>query len=164
MNTSYQEFLQESMLEFVKKILLRICTDNSEINQVLYISYKTNHPLVQLSDRVKELYPQEITIVIQYQFENLMVDEKGFSVVLSFDGIKETIYVPFDALTNFTDTSNGYSLKFKPKKYTSKIVGQEVSYGKKPEKHKLPRNSKNKTDALDNIIVLDKFRKPTKLT
>lgn len=164
MNTSYQEFLQESMLEFVKKILLRICADSPRINQVLYISYRTDHPLVQLSDRVKELYPQEITIVMQYQFENLVIDDKGFSVVLSFDGIKETIYVPFDALTNFTDTNNGYSLKFKPKRYTSKIAGQEVSYGKKSEKHKLPRNSKNKARALDNIIVLDKFRKPTKLT
>lgn len=152
------------MLEFVKKILSKICTDSSKINQVLYISYRTDHPLVQLSDRVKELYPQEITIVIQYQFENLVVDEKGFSVVLSFDGIKETIYVPFYALTNFTDHNNGYNLQFKPKIYSTKIAGQEVSYGKKPDKHKLSRNSKNKTIALDNIIVLDKFRKPTKLT
>ena len=121
MSTSYQEFLQESMLEFVKKILSRICADHSKVNQVVYISYRTDHPLVQLSYKVKERYPKEITIVMQYQFEDLTVDEKGFSVVLSFDGVKEMIYVPFDALTNFSDPHNGYTLEFKPKIYKTKF-------------------------------------------
>lgn len=148
------------MLEFVKKILSRICADHSKVNQVVYISYRTDHPLVQLSYRVQERYPKEITIVMQYQFEDLVVDEKGFSVALSFDGVKEVIYVPFDALTNFSDPHNGYNLKFKPKVMTPKVVGQEVSHGK----HKLHSGTQDKADSLDNIIVLDKFRKPIKLT
>ena len=165
MGSSYQEFLQESMLEFVKKILARIYAGDERANQIVYISYQTDHPLVQLPYRIKERYPKEITIVLQHQFENLNITEKGFSVVLSFDGVREVIYVPFDALTNFSDPNNGYNLKFQPKLYTPKVMKQELSYDKKSNKHvPLPSDFKDEINSADNVIVLDKFRKPSKIT
>ena len=165
MASSYQEFLQETMLEFVKKILARVYAGDEKANQIIYISYQTDHPLVQLPYRIKERYPKEITIVLQHQFENLNITEKGFSVVLSFDGVREVIYVPFDALTNFSDPNNGYNLKFQPKSYIPKVMKQELSYGKKSNKHvPLASEFKDEINSSDNVIVLDKFRKPSKIT
>ncbi|MDD9335368.1 MULTISPECIES: ClpXP protease specificity-enhancing factor SspB [unclassified Candidatus Tisiphia] len=158
MKTPYQQFLNECMLEFVKKILSKIRTDKLQLNQLLYISYKTDNPAVVLSSRIKERYPKEITIVIQYQFEDLTVGLNGFSVTISFDGIKETIYVPFDSLISFVDPNNGYSLKFK----LETIKSNELPNEKKRETIKVSSDSKSKSNSADNIIVLDKFRKPSK--
>lgn len=73
------------MLAFVKKILSKIRIDKLQLNQLLYISYKTDNPAVVLSFRIKKRHPKEITIVIQYQFEDLTVGLKGFSVTISFE-------------------------------------------------------------------------------
>lgn len=160
MDISYQDFLNESMLEFVKKILSRINIDANKLqpNQLLYISYRTDNPKVILSPRIKERYPKEITIVMQYQFDELLVKDEGFSVIVSFDGIKEIIYVPFDSLISFTDPNNNYSFKFK-----QKIVEQSPFPGDKNTKWtKSLTDLTNKSDPKNNIIILDKFRKPTK--
>ncbi len=145
MSISYQKFLNECMLEFAKKILTKICTDKLQKDQVLYISYRTDHPAVVLSAKIRERYPSEITIVMQYQFENLSVKTSGISLTVSFDGIKENIYIPFESIIHFTDPSSGYNLKFinviNKTEMVSNATGEITS---------------------DKIIVLDKFRKPTK--
>ncbi|WP_425363480.1 ClpXP protease specificity-enhancing factor SspB [Candidatus Tisiphia endosymbiont of Hybos culiciformis] len=158
MNNSYQQFLNECMLEFVKKILARIRVDKLQMNQLLYISYRTDNPAVVLSSRIKERYPKEITIVMQYQFEDLTIGDNGFSVTVSFDGIKETINVPFDSLISFIDPNSGYSLRFKPEI----IKSNQLSDAKKRGEIKGFVDSRSKSNSADNIIVLDKFRKPRK--
>ena len=164
MSTQYQKFLNESMLEFIKKILSKIQTENANSNQLLYISYRTDNPLVLLSARIKERYPKEITIVMQYQFEDLTIKSDGFSVIVSFDGIKEKIYVPFNALVSFIDPNNGYSLKFKYQLNTPDKLQNELLKVKKPELQSSNSANKKTSEAnlSANVIVLDKFRKPTK--
>ncbi len=158
MNNSYQQFLNECMLEFVKKILTRVRADKLQMDQILYISYRTDNPAVVLSSRIKARYPKEITIVMQYQFEDLTVGINGFSITVSFDGIKETINVPFDSLISFVDPNSGYSLKFKPEA----IKSNQLSDEKQRETIKGSVDSSSKSNSADNIIVLDKFRKPRK--
>jgi hypothetical protein len=161
MNTPYQNFLNDSMLEFVKKILSRISTDAGKLqsNQLLYISYRTDNPEVILSPKIKERYPKEITIVMQYQFDELLVKNEGFSVIVSFDGIKEIIYVPFSSLISFIDPNNNYSLKFKQKIVASNQIPTEGN----TQWAKSLTDLTNKSDSKNNIIILDKFRKPNKL-
>jgi hypothetical protein len=45
-------------------------------------------PGVRLSNRLREKYPQEMTIVLQHQFWDLDVTEHTFEVGLSFSGIR----------------------------------------------------------------------------
>lgn len=133
------------MLEFAKKILARICTDKLQQDQIVYISYRTDHPAVILSSKIKERYPHGITIVMQYQFENLLIKTSGISLTVSFDGVKENIYIPFDAITNFADPSSGYNLNLMNKNTETEIVFNAQS-----------------EDTSDKVISLDKFRKPIK--
>lgn len=158
MSISYWKFLNECMLEFAKKILLRICSDKLQQNQALYISYRTDHPAVVLSAKVKKCYPKEITIVIQYQFENLTVMSSGISLTVSFDNIKENIYIPFDSITNFADPNSGYNLKFIPEI----IKSTDLNYKRDKTNIITSSTSENNFSSTDNIIILDKFRKPTK--
>ncbi|PWB95467.1 SspB family protein [Methylosinus sporium] len=76
------------------------------------ISFRTKAPGVRISKRLAEQWPQEMTIILQHQYSNLLVDERGFSVGLSFRSIPEQLYVPFDAVTVFSDPSVDFGLKW----------------------------------------------------
>ncbi len=95
----------------------------------------------------------EIKIILQHQFWDLIIDDHKFSVVLSFSGKKKNISVPFNSITSFSDPSVGFSLQFKKdflseniKKFESKhgeinIPKREEgfsSFGVKPPKDTLP--------------------------
>ena len=153
MTIDYQKFLDESMLEVVKKVLLHVRNEGLQGDHTLYISFNTQDPLVQKSARMKQRYQQEITIVLQYQFDNLIVEPHGFSVGLSFDGIYEYIKVPFRAITAFVDPSVKFSLQFRH------IDNIDLS---DKANTTLQENVDNIEELSDNVIVLDKFRKKNK--
>lgn len=161
MNIQYQKFLNESMLEFVKKILTRIQSENLYWDQLIYISYRTDNPLVVLPLKVKEVYPKEITIILQYQFENLIVKDEGFSLTVSFDGIKEAIYIPFNSLISFVDSNNNYSLTFNQQLNSYNNSQNEIL---KIKKQLLEEKNKDddETNLSPNVIILDKFRNSSK--
>ena len=77
-----------------------------------YISFWTDFPGVRLSQRLRDKYPQEMTIVLQHQFWDLGVTDHGFEVGLSFSGIPERLLIPYDAITGFFDPSVQFGLKF----------------------------------------------------
>ncbi|MCZ6902410.1 MAG: SspB family protein [Rickettsia endosymbiont of Ixodes persulcatus] len=155
MNTEYKKFVNEYMLEFVKKILTKIQHENLYWDQLIYISYRTDNPAVILPLKVKQAYPKQITIVLQYQFENLIVNDTGFSLTVSFDGVKEIIYVPFDALISFVDSNNNYSLTF------NQSLNVQENHQHEEE---ISNNKSCKTSLFPNpnVIMLDKFRNSSK--
>ena len=77
-----------------------------------YITFRTQADGVQLDDTLKEGNPQEMTIVLQHQFWDLIVEENQFSVGLSFSGVQYQLVIPFSAVTHFTDPSVGFGLQF----------------------------------------------------
>jgi uncharacterized protein len=76
------------------------------------ITFNTTAPGVRLSDRMRERYPQDMTIVLQHQFWDLAVAEHGFEVGLSFGGVAERVVVPFDAVSAFYDPAVQFGFQF----------------------------------------------------
>lgn len=76
------------------------------------ISFDTNAPGVRLSARLREQYPEEMTIILQHQFWDLVVGNDAFEVGLSFGGIPERLRVPFDAIIAFFDPAVNFGLQF----------------------------------------------------
>jgi hypothetical protein len=77
-----------------------------------YIAFDTRAPGVVVSKRLKERYPEEMTIVLQHQFRDLSVDDHRFEVTLSFDSRLERLSVPLRAVRVFFDPSVPYGLQF----------------------------------------------------
>jgi len=155
----YQKLLNESLIEFVKKVLLKVQLDGLHGDHHFYLSFITNNPNVQLSQRIKEQYPEEITIVLQNQFENLVVNADSFSVKLAFNNIPEIIIVPFNCLTSFTDPSVNFNLQFKQKALApDTIFLKSLGNKEKALSGKTIKKDEAKK-ATDNVIMLDKFRK-----
>jgi uncharacterized protein len=96
----------------VRKVLSEAGKDGLTGDHHFYISFRTEYPGVRLSNRLREKYPQEMTIVLQHQFWDLAVTEHTFEVGLSFSGVPERLLIPFDALTGFFDPSVQFGLKF----------------------------------------------------
>ena len=107
----YDLLVQDALKGVVRKVLID-AKDGLPGEHHFYISFQTDFPGVRLSNRLREKYPQEMTIVLQHQFWDLNVTEHTFEVGLSFSGIPERLLIPFDALTGFFDPSVQFGLKF----------------------------------------------------
>jgi hypothetical protein len=77
-----------------------------------YIAFNTTSPGVRLSDTLRQRYPREMTIVLQHQYWNLIVNEEEFEVELSFNDVPERLVVPFSAVKGFLDPSVQFGLQF----------------------------------------------------
>ena len=69
-------------------------------------------PGVSIPTRLKERFPDEMTIVLQNKFWDLKVTDTGFSVGLSFSQIPSTLVIPFSAITAFVDPAVDFGLQF----------------------------------------------------
>ncbi len=110
----YDLLVQDALRSVVRRVLTDVARDGLPGDHHLYVSFDTRASGVRLSPRLKERYPEEMTIVLQHQFWDLIVSELFFEVGLSFNGIPERLHVPFAALKGFFDPSVKFGLQFEP--------------------------------------------------
>jgi uncharacterized protein len=103
------------------------------------ITFNTVAPGVRLSERMRSRYPQEMTIVLQYQFWDLKVRDDDFEVGLSFGGVAERVVVPFDAVTAFYDPAVQFGFQFETIEGTPAVADRNVA-APVAEKPKNPPN------------------------
>jgi uncharacterized protein len=77
-----------------------------------FITFDTLAPGVRISNRLRERYPEQMTIVMQFQFWDLKVSDHGFEIGLSFNDIAEKLVVPFSSVRGFYDPSVNFELEF----------------------------------------------------
>jgi hypothetical protein len=77
-----------------------------------YITFKTRASGVTIPSDLLAKYPDEMTIVLQHQFEDLAPGETFFSVTLTFSGMPRALSIPYAALTRFYDPSVQFLLTF----------------------------------------------------
>lgn len=107
------DLLAQNALKGVVREALRIAeTTGLPGEHHFYIAFNTRHPGVQLSEKISQRYPREMTIVLQHQYWNLHVMEDRFEVELSFDNVPEHLVIPFDAVKGFLDPAVQFGLQF----------------------------------------------------
>lgn len=156
----YAKLIDDAMHFVVKSALRQVAKQGLPPTHHFFVTFKTDSKGVMMSDKLRERYPEEMTIVIQHQFYDLEVDEDHFSIVLSFDGVKHNLTVPFSSLISFVDPSVKFGLQFSqifdgeqaPEEEEEKPSGKKK---KAPAKGKETKAKKGE----NNVITLDKFRK-----
>jgi hypothetical protein len=108
----YDVMVQQALIGVVRKILQDAAKHGLPGEHHFYISFRTDAPGARVSSRLKEKHPEEMTIVLQHQFWDLLVTDHAFEVGLSFGGVPERLLVPFEAMTGFFDPSVQFGLKF----------------------------------------------------
>ena len=73
------DMLAQDALRGVVRRALRVARDEGLPGEHhFYISFRSTAPGVELSEKLRSQYPEEMTIVLQHQFWNLEVSEERF--------------------------------------------------------------------------------------
>src|SRR5215211_2868244 len=108
----YDLLVQDALKGVVRKVISDAARDGLPGDHHFYVSFRTDFPGVRLSPRLREKYPEDMTIVLQHQFWDLSITEQHLDVGLSFSGVPERLFIPLDAVTGFFDPSVQFGLKF----------------------------------------------------
>jgi hypothetical protein len=109
----YDLLTQQALRGVVRRVLTDVAkTGTLPGEHHFYVTFATQAPGVRISARLREQYPEEMTIVLQHQFWDLAVSDAHFEVALSFNGISEKLHVPLDAIKGFFDPSVQFGLQF----------------------------------------------------
>jgi hypothetical protein len=108
----YDLLTQQALRGVVRSVLADTAKKGLPGDHHFYISFDTRADGVRLSDRLRAQYPDEMTIILQYQFWDLKVGDDEFEVGLSFGGVPERLMVPFEAINGFFDPSVQFGLQF----------------------------------------------------
>ena len=170
----YDLLAQEALRGVVKRVLVDVARAGMPGEHHFYLSFNTQFPGVRLSPRLREKYPEEMTVILQHQFWDLNITEHGFEVGLSFSNIPEKLYVPYASITGFFDPSVKFALKFEPvtqpvaeQKPEKSAPAREAPKGARSEPQEEPP-TRNKADTAAKeaesgegaqVVSLDKFRK-----
>lgn len=111
----YDRWAQEALREVAIRALEHAAAEGLPGEHHYYITFRTDHPGVQIPGHLKARYPEEMTIVLQYQFDGLRVDRAAalFEVTLYFGGVPARLVIPFDALAMFHDPQARFGLRFR---------------------------------------------------
>ena len=108
----YDALVDDALRSVVRRVLLQVADGGLPGSHHFYISFRSNDPGVQLPEYLRAKYPEEMTIVLQNKFWDLVVEPELFSVGLSFNQIPAKLVVPFSAITAFVDPAVDFGLQF----------------------------------------------------
>jgi uncharacterized protein len=180
----YDALVDDALRSVVRRVLTQVADKGLPGSHHFYISFRSTDPGVMLPDYLRAKYPEEMTIVLQHQYWDLIIGPDSFEVTVSFNKQQERIKVPFAALSAFVDPSVRFGLQFDRKdkaaaadKTTDKVEAATPAPTPLPAPEKRPPLAAPPTgevkpepgasepaeakpeDAASKIVKLDSFRK-----
>jgi len=168
----YDALVDDALRSVVKRVLVQVAEKGLPGSHHFYISFRSTDPGVELPDYLRAKYPEEMTIVLQHQYWDLVIHDDFFEVSVSFNKQQEHIKVPFMALSAFVDPSVRFGLQFDRKDKAGNLLDKNDAVPVVPTSLPAPE-PKAKTDpaaaeaaseakpedAASKIVKLDSFRK-----
>ncbi|WP_182085239.1 SspB family protein [Aureimonas sp. ME7] len=108
----YDVLAQDALRGVIRKVLSEVVKTGLPGEHHFFITFLTSAPGVRISSRLREKYPELMTIVIQHQYWDLSVNDTAFEVGLSFSDIPERLLIPFSAIRGFYDPAVNFELEF----------------------------------------------------
>lgn len=151
----YDEIVQEALRAVVGRVLGTVQAEGGlPGDHHFYITFKTQVAGVSVPPHLLARFPEEMTIVIQNRFWDLVVETDHFSIGLSFGGIPSNLVVPYSAITNFVDPSVHFALQFEAQ--FEEVVDSEEN---EPEQEKRPLPDAKPIEEGSNVVSVDFSRK-----
>ncbi|MBL8692129.1 MAG: hypothetical protein JNL04_23690 [Rhodospirillaceae bacterium] len=154
----YDKMIESAMRGVVRQAISEAAKHGLPGAHHFYISFRTDHPGTTVPDYLKSRYPQEMTIVLQYQFWGLDVEEESFSVTLSFNNVHERLTVPFQAVTVFADPAAKFTLPFQAAPAPAGQTPAALAETPKTDTQAQPPTEEPAAEGA-KVVTLDAFRK-----
>jgi hypothetical protein len=163
----YDVLARDALRGVLRKVLTDAASHGLPGEHHFFITFVSKAEGVKLSSRLLAQYPEEMTIILQHQFWDLVVTEDRFEVGLSFGGIPERLVVPFAAIKSFLDPSVQFGLQFEPSEGVAETPAAKLPAV--PPASALPvaapepvdesKDEPAKTSEGAEVVRLDRFRK-----
>ncbi|HEY2891822.1 MAG TPA: ClpXP protease specificity-enhancing factor SspB [Dongiaceae bacterium] len=153
----YDRMVEQALRGVVRKALSEAGQRGLPGEHHFYITFHTDRPGVGIADWLHQQYPQEMTIILQHQFWDLVVDEDRFAITLSFGGRHERLTIPFSALTAFADPSVKFGLQFEANEDELQAKPPAIKATKQIEPPASDDGGDERKGA--DVVALDAFRK-----
>jgi len=108
----YDVLVQNALRQVVRHVLADVSRNGLPGDHHFFITFSTHMAGVSVSSRLRERYPDHMTIVLQHQFWDLQVEEDYFAVTLSFGDVAEKLIIPFAAVRAFYDPVAAFEAAF----------------------------------------------------
>ena len=157
----YDAWAEEALREVAIRAIESAAADGLPGEHHFYLTFRTDHPGTSVPGHLKARYPQEITIVLQHQFDDLIVNRAAqrFEVTLFFGGVPSRLVVPFGALTMFHDPHVRFGLRFPVLGMDEPAANDEPEGAAEPP----PPAAEEPPAGPAQVVSLDAFRrKPAK--
>ncbi|HET7887442.1 MAG TPA: ClpXP protease specificity-enhancing factor SspB [Bradyrhizobium sp.] len=151
----------------LRGVLRRVLADAAEHglpgDHHFFITFVSTAEGVKLSPRLLAQYPEEMTVILQHQFWDLVVTEDRFEVGLSFGGVPERLVIPFSAIKSFFDPSVQFGLQFETSDAAPPAEEAQPAAAS-PAPSALPGPAKDQDEGEKpsegaEVVRLDRFRK-----
>lgn len=109
----YEKWVEEALRGVIRRCLSLATSDGLPGEHHFFITFQTGDDGVDIPPHLKAQHPDEMTIVLQHQFSDFIVDDGGFAVTLMFNGKPARLIIPFSAITAFADPSVNFGLQLK---------------------------------------------------
>src|SRR4051812_40313604 len=136
----YDALVDDALRGVVRRVLRTVGEKGLPGSHHFYISFRSTDPGVNLPDYLRAKYPEEMTIVLQHQYWDLIINDEFFEVTVSFNKQQERIKVPFGALSAFVDPSVRFGLQFDRKDKAG--AGEKLEPGANQPPSSLPAPEK----------------------
>lgn len=153
----YDRMVEGALRGVVKQAVREVMAHGLPGDHHFYITFMTDYPGVRIPEYLRDRYPGEMTVVLQYQFSGLNVDDEKVEVTLSFNNQPEKLVIPLNAISIFADPSVNFALQFQPLGGGADEDDDDTGPDDEP-----PTGSKKKPETTANtgeVVSLDQFRK-----
>lgn len=154
----YETMMESALRGVMRQALVYAAEHGLPGTHHFYITFRTEHPGVELPATLRQKYPREMTIVLQYQYWRLAVSDEGFEVTLSFDAKQERLVIPFAAVTAFVDPSVQFGLQFPSADGADKSPVEAAAPSTAQAAAVVAEPGKPPADG-ERVVKLDSFRK-----
>ncbi len=109
----YDEIVQDSLRQVVRRVLEDVAAAGGLPGaHHFFIAFRTSFPGVDMPRHLLERYPEEMTVVLQHRYWDLMVHDDRFEVGLTFNQVPAKLSIPYRAITGFVDPAVNFALQF----------------------------------------------------
>ena len=160
----YDVLARDALRGVLRRVLTDAAAHGLPGEHHFFITFVSPAEGVKISPRLLAQYPEEMTVILQHQFWDLVVSEDRFEVGLSFGGIPEKLLVPFAAIKSFFDPSVQFGLQLEPQEVAESSAAKLPAVSPSPAlpvttaepaaAEEPPRDNEGAT-----VVRFDRFRK-----
>lgn len=157
----YDIWIEDALKSVIRRSLDYAAENGLPGDHHFYLTYRTEAEGVELPGYLKADNQEEMTIVLQHQFDELVVNEDAVWVTLRFKGKAERLRIPFDAMVSFADPSVNFSLQLKMAGEPEGEPERDAPAARNIEPDEPDRGAEKAAAGkeMGEVIALDAFRK-----